>query len=140
MTNLLWTLVFIQVAMGGSDTLFHHELTQRLAWRPAQAVELKLHGVRNLAYAVMFTALGWSRPQGAAALALVALMVGELVITLWDFVEEDRTRALPASERVLHTLLTLNYGVVLAALIPLLLTWAWFASRPREIPHDVAGA
>jgi uncharacterized protein (TIGR01777 family) len=124
MTDFLWTLVFVQVAMGGSDTLFHHELTQRLAWRPSQAVELKLHGVRNLAYGVMFAALGWSRPQGAAALALVALMVGELVITLWDFVEEDRTRALPASERVLHTLLTLNYGVVLAALIPLLLTWA----------------
>jgi len=124
MTDLLWTLVFIQVAMGGSDTLFHHELTQRLAWRPSQAVELKLHGVRNLAYAVIFTAFGWSRPLGGAALALIALMLGELVITLWDFVEEDRTRALPASERVLHTLLTLNYGVVLAALIPLLLKWA----------------
>lgn len=124
MTDLLWTLVFVQVAMGGADTLFHHELTQRLAWRPSQATELRLHGVRNLAYAVMFAALGWSKPLGGAALALIGLMVAELLITLWDFVEEDRTRALPASERVLHTLLTLNYGVVLAGLIPLLLDWA----------------
>jgi uncharacterized protein (TIGR01777 family) len=137
MTDFLWILLFIQVAMGGSDTLFHHELTQQLAWRPSQAVELKLHGVRNLAYAVMFIALGWSRPLGAAALGLIALMVGELVITLWDFVEEDRTRALPASERVLHTLLTLNYGVVLAALVPLLLKWA---AEPTGVEPAFYGA
>jgi uncharacterized protein (TIGR01777 family) len=124
MTDLIWTLVFIQVAMGGFDTLYHHELTERLAWRPSQAGELRLHGVRNLAYAAMFAALGWSRPQGWAAWALMGLMVGELIITLWDFVEEDRTRKLPASERVTHTLLTLNYGVVLAMLIPILAHWA----------------
>ena len=133
MTNLIWTLVFLQVAMGGFDTLYHHELTERLAWRPSQAGELRLHGVRNLAYAVMFAALGWSRPQGWAAGALMALMISELIITLWDFVEEDRTRKLPASERVTHTLLTLNYGVVLAMLIPMLGHWA-------EQPSAVAPA
>ncbi|PXA86795.1 TIGR01777 family protein, partial [Caulobacter sp. D4A] len=130
MTDLIWILVFVQVAMGGFDTLYHHELTQRLAWKPSQKSELVLHGVRNLAYGVMFAALGWSRPEGAWAIALLALMAGELVITLWDFVEEDRTRRLPASERVLHTLLTLNYGVVLAILTPLLLGWA---GRPTGV-------
>jgi uncharacterized protein (TIGR01777 family) len=124
MTDLIWTLVFAQVAMGGFDTLYHHELTERLAWRPSQAGELRLHGVRNLSYAVMVMALGWSRPQGALAVALIALMLAELVVTLWDFVEEDRTRKLPASERVTHTLLTLNYGVVLALVVPLLAGWA----------------
>ena len=123
MTELLWTLVFIQVAMGGFDTLYHHELTERLAWRPSQAGELNLHGVRNLAYAIMFAALGWSRPQGGFAWGLIALMVGEAIVTLWDFVEEDRTRKLPATERVTHTLLTLNYGVILAMLIPMLARW-----------------
>ena len=124
MTDMLWMIVFIQVAMGGFDTLYHHELTQHLAWRPSQQGELKLHGVRNLAYAVMFACLGWSEPHGIAAVALIFLMGSELVITLWDFVEEDRTRRLPASERVLHTLLTLNYGIVLAVLLPVLVRWA----------------
>ncbi len=45
-------------------------------------------------------------------------------ITLWDFVEEDRVRALPSSERVTHTLLTLNYGALLAMLAPVLIGWA----------------
>jgi len=124
MTDLLWSFVFLQMTMGGFDSLYHHELTERLAWRPSQRRELKLHGVRNLAYAVMFTAFGWSEPHGAAALALIALIVGELIITLWDFVEEDRTRKLPASERITHALLTLNYGVLLAMFLPLLNGWA----------------
>ena len=132
MTDLIWTLVFVQVAMGGFDTLDHHELTARLAWRPSQARELRLHGVRNLAYAAVFLVLGWSRPQGTLAIALIGLMLGELVLTLWDFVEEDRTRKLPASERVTHTLLTLNYGVVLALVTPRLAGWA--AAQTALVP------
>jgi uncharacterized protein (TIGR01777 family) len=124
MTDLVWSFVFLQMLMGGFDTFYHHEVTERLAWRPAQARELRLHGVRNVAYGVMFAALGWSELHGAAAVALMALMAGELAITLWDFVEEDRTRRLPASERVTHALLTLNYGVLLAMITPVLLEWA----------------
>lgn len=118
MTHFLWGAVFVQMMMGAFDTFYHHEGTERLAWRPAQAVELRLHGVRNLAYAVMFAMLGWSRPGGAWAAGLIALLAGELMITLWDFVEEDRTRKLPGTERVTHTLLTLNYGIILAQLVP----------------------
>ncbi len=124
MTPVLWIAFLAQIAMGGFDTLYHHELTERLAWRPSQRHELGLHGVRNLAYGIMFLALGWSTPHGLWATGLIALMTGELVITLWDFVEEDLTRKLPASERITHTLLTLNYGIVLAILVPVLASWA----------------
>lgn len=121
MSNTLWAAIFAQMVMGAFDTFYHHEGTERLAWRPTQATELRLHGIRNLAYAVMFAMLGWFEPQGVWAAGLVALMAGEFFVTLWDFVEEDRTRKLPASERIIHTLLTLNYGVILALLIPWLI-------------------
>ena len=124
MSDILWAILLVQMMMGAFDTFYHHEFTLRLAWRPQQGGELRLHGVRNLAYAAVFAGLGWSQPQGAVAIGLILLIVAELMITLWDFVEEDRTRALPASERVLHTLLTLNYGVLLALLLPLLGQWA----------------
>lgn len=131
MTGWLWTLVMIQMAMGAFDTLYHHEGTERLAWRASQRVELMLHGVRNLLYAVLFLALGWTEPRGTWAIALVCLLLVELFITLWDFVEEDRSRALPATERVTHTLLTLNYGIILALLVPLLAGWA---GDPTAVP------
>jgi len=134
MTGLLWILVAAQVAMGGFDTLFHHEGTERLAWRPGQRRELQLHGVRNLLYALMFAVLGWAEPGGALALAFLGLLGAEVVITLWDFVEEDRSRRLPASERVTHALLGLNYGAILALIAPVLLDWA---ARPTGIgPAD----
>src|SRR5690606_24062050 len=43
--------------------------------------------------------------------------------TLCDFVLEDQTRRLPASERVTHTVLALNYGAVIALLLPQI--WQW---------------
>jgi len=132
MTTLLWVALAAQTLMGAFDTIWHHEGVERLAWRPSQARELRLHGVRNMIYALLFGLIGWSEPHGVAAWMLIALLFVERFITLWDFVEEDRTRHLPASERVTHTLLTLNYGVILAMLVPLLLGWA--ALRGAVIP------
>lgn len=128
--SLFVALLLVQIAMGGFDTVYHHELTQRLAWRPGQATELRLHGARNLIYALIFLALGWTEPRGAVAVALIAVLAIETGITLWDFVEEDRVRALPASERVTHTLLTLNYGILLAMLMPVL-------ARGAVLPTDI---
>ena len=139
MTETLWIAILVQIAMGGFDTLYHHEGTERLAWRPEQIVELRLHGGRNLAYALMFMALGWTIPQGLWAWALIVLMAGELLITLWDFVEEDRTRHLPATERVTHTLLTLNYGVILALLVPQLMEWAVAPTMITRADHGWLG-
>lgn len=120
---VLWTLIALQIAMGGFDVIFHHELTERLAWKDNAAQELRLHAWRNLFYGVLFTAFAWVQPHGWIAVALIAILAVEIVITLWDFVEEDRTRKLPGSERVLHTLLAINYGAILALVLPLLVAW-----------------
>lgn len=112
------TLVTLQIVFGATDTLLHHEGTERLAWRPSQARELRLHGVRNLFYAAIFLLIGWFEPKGFFAGALIVALGLEIIITLMDFIEEDRSRKLPASERVLHTLLALNYGAILVLILP----------------------
>ncbi len=124
MSTVLWTLITIQIAMGGFDTFYHHEMTERLAWRASQRYELVLHGIRNLFYAVLFALFGWTQMHGIWAMIVIGLLLAEAVITLMDFVEEDRSRALPATERVTHTLLALNYGAILALLVPVLLAWS----------------
>jgi uncharacterized protein (TIGR01777 family) len=123
-SELLWWLIAVQIAMGAFDTLYHHELTERLAWRPSQRRELQLHAVRNALYAALFLMLGWLQVHGLWALLAMAVLVVEVVITLWDFVEEDLSRKLPASERINHTLLAVNYGAILVLLAPVLLEWA----------------
>jgi uncharacterized protein len=123
-STLLWILISIQIAMGAFDTLYHHEMTERLAWRPSQRQELRLHGVRNTLYTLLFLTLGWLEVLGIWAIAVIVVLVAEVVITLMDFVEEDLSRKLPASERVNHTLLALNYGAILVLLMPVLIQWA----------------
>ncbi len=127
---LLWTFLLLQIFMGGLDTVYHHEFTERLAWRPAQRHELQLHGIRNLVYGLFFLAVGILELYGIFALLVLVFLAAEMIVTLTDFVEEDQTRKLPWTERILHTLLTLNYGVLLAFLVPVLLAWA---GRPTGI-------
>src|SRR5207245_10588111 len=124
MTPLLWTLIAIQIVMGVFDTFYHHELTERLAWRPSQRYELQLHGLRNVLYALLFLVLGWLEVHGILAMLIIAVLAAEIVITLMDFVEEDMSRKLPASERINHTLLAINYGAILVLLLPVLIDWA----------------
>ncbi|WP_300529802.1 TIGR01777 family oxidoreductase [Maricaulis sp.] len=131
MTTTLWILIYIQVAMGAFDMIFHHEFTERLSWRPSQRHELALHGIRNLIYGVIFATLALLQLHGPLAWTLVALLAIEVLVTLKDFVEEDQTRKLPASERVLHTLLALNYGAILALLLPVLVSWT--ATEPAGL-------
>jgi uncharacterized protein len=124
MTPLLWTLIAIQIVMGVFDTFYHHEFTERLAWRPSQRDELKLHALRNWLYALLFVVLGSFEVHGLLAMLVIAVLALEVIITLMDFIEEDLSRKLPPSERVNHTLLAINYGAILVLLLPVLIGWA----------------
>ena len=132
MYTILWIFITVQIIMGGTDTLFHHELTEKLAWRQQQTHELFLHAIRNIFYAVIFFSLATVQPGGIWAYAIITVLCLEFLITLRDFVEEDLTRKLPITERVLHTILTANYGVVLALLIPVM--WRWGADPTGFTP------
>jgi uncharacterized protein (TIGR01777 family) len=145
---LLWTLIGIQLTLGLFDIVYHHEMMERLAWRASQRRELKLHGARNLAYAALFLALGLFQPKGLWAMLAIAVLAAEVVITLTDFVEEDLSRKLPASERVTHALLAINYGAILTLLVPVLVGWAsqqtaivpvWYGIGSALAPLAAAG-
>ncbi len=121
--EILLVIFAIQGFLGAFDTLYHHELTERLPWRASAAKELKLHGIRNFFYSIIFLSLAWCAWNGFFAWVFAFILIAEVVITLMDFVEEDRSRQLPASERITHTILALNYGAILALLVPIL--WQW---------------
>lgn len=121
--NLLFTLLSVQAVMGAFDNFWHHELQAKLPQRPSARRELALHTAREAIYGVVFIGLAWWQWQGLFAALLAALLGAEVVITLADFLEEDRSRSLPGFERVLHTVLTISYGLFLAVLAPVL--WQW---------------
>lgn len=131
MVTILWFLA-IQGILGAFDMFYHHEFKEKLPWRPTAATEMLLHAVRGFFYAIVFFSMGWVAWHGMYAWIFAAIILAEVLITLWDFVEEDRTRKLPPTERVTHAVLTLNYGAIIALFVPVLMDWsaaptAWVA-------------
>jgi uncharacterized protein len=128
-------LITIQALLGGIDNLWHHEISERLWARRAAAGELSLHALREFLYGFIFLGLAWFRWQGYWAFLIAGVLVLEIVVTVADFVVEDKTRRLPPFERILHTVLALNYGVLLAVLVPVLIAWSDLPSGVQHTSH-----
>ncbi len=135
--ELVLCLLVIQGVMGAFDNFWRHEITEALPSKPSARDELALHATREFLYGIIFLALGWSEWHGALAWILAAMLVTEVVVTMWDFIVEDLTRKLPPLERVLHTLLAMNYGAVLIVLIPILWGWSKLPTAMVAADHGV---
>src|SRR5207237_8676931 len=98
--------------LGGFGPRYHHELRAALPQQASAAPELRIHAVRSVLYGVLFGGLAWFAWGGWWLAVLAAIVLAEVALTLEDFLIEDHTRRLPASERVLHTVLALNGGGV----------------------------
>jgi uncharacterized protein (TIGR01777 family) len=125
MIEIALTLLVAQSVLGAFDTIYHHEIKVGLARSANAAPELRVHAIRSVLYALVFLGLAWRVFSGWWVVALVAVVLTEVVLTLWDFAIEDETRLLPRSERILHTLLAINGGA--AFLLVALELPAWFA-------------
>ena len=124
MDGLLATLLLLQAAIGGADTLFNHEIVARLPRRPEARREVALHAVRESIYATLFIGLALLEWRGAAAWIIAALLAAECAVTGTDELVENRIRKLPDNERVMHVFLTLNLGAIIAVLVPRILDWS----------------
>lgn len=127
MNVVLWLLA-VQGIIGAFDTLYYHEWRARLPARGRKAApELFLHAARDAFYFVLFVSLPWVSWHGAWTRVLVAVIVAEIVLTLWDFVVEIAVRKdlgdVYAGERVTHAVMGILYGAMIACLIPELIGW-----------------
>lgn len=135
--NLLFALLTVQASLGALDNFWHHEFTERLPAKRAAAGELTLHAARELIYAYVFIQLAWFEPHGIWAAVLAAALTVEIVITVADFILEDRTRRLAPTERVLHTIMAIIFGMILISFAPAIRQW-W--SQPTGIVPVSHGA
>lgn len=127
MTTALRFLLLVGI-LGAADTFYYHEWKLRLPEIQSARRELRLHAARDFAYAILFGSLGWITWRGLWAWPFTAILVFEIVVTLTDFIEEDRTRRLPPGERVMHAVIGIAYGVFLSLLYPNAARWAGMAN------------
>lgn len=117
-------LLIAQAILGALDTIYHHELTVALPYRHSARLELSIHAMRSCFYGILFLGMAHLAFQGTWAIVIALLFALEICLTLWDFVVEDRTRKLPAIERIMHTVLAVNGGAFFALYGVQLAQWA----------------
>lgn len=116
-------IAIIQALLGGFDTLYYHEYKQQLPRSQKAKRELRLHATRDFAYALIFITYGWFELKGFFGVLFCAIICTEVIITIWDFIEEDNTRKLPAGERAMHTIMAIVYGIMMSQLFPIVVDW-----------------
>jgi hypothetical protein len=124
-------LLALQGILGALDTLYYHEWRARLPLLgPIAGVELKLHAARDFLYMIIFSTLPWLAWRGFWTSALASLLLAEIFITFKDFIVEDEVRkplgGVYHGERVMHGVMGIVYGAMLAFLIPVMVSW-WSA-------------
>jgi hypothetical protein len=125
----LWLLAALGI-IGAFDTLYYHEWRARLPSLGRRAgAELQLHAARDFFYAVIFGTLPWVGWHGAWALGFAAVLVVEIILTMWDFLVEITVRKplgdVYGGERVTHNFMGIVYGAITAFLVPVL--WRWWS-------------
>jgi hypothetical protein len=117
------SVLLVLGVLGALDTLYYHEWRLRLPGTPSAAPELRLHASRDFAYTIVFGSLAWTTWNGFFVWPLALVLLFEVWVTLTDFLEEDRTRRLPAGERVMHAVMGIVYGIFLTLLYPHAAGW-----------------
>ena len=135
MLETAFILLILQGCMGAFDTLYHHEFKLNLPWQSTAKTELLIHAIRNFFYIIVFFSLAWTEWHGAYVWLFLLILIAEVFLTLWDFVEEDKSRILPGTERITHTMLALNYGLILAFLAPSFWSWGHSPSGVVFVSH-----
>ena len=122
--HIVFYLLIFQGVLGGFDVIWNHEFQEKLPSKPSARLEQLIHGIRELFYALIFLGLAWFLWQGIWAWLLLSILIIEFLLTAWDFVIEDRTRKLSATERITHLILSMNGGAYVGFLIPQLMDWS----------------
>lgn len=138
MRNALWLLTALGV-VGAFDTLWFHEWRGRLVARPEMRPELRLHVARDALYVVIFGSLPFVAWHGLWTAVFTAILIAEIVITMLDFITEDKVRrgvgGVFPGERITHAVMGIIYGAMLGYLVPVL--WVW-SQQPSRLVLDVA--
>lgn len=122
-------IMVVQGCLGAFDTIYYHEYVCQLPVHgPKVKGELRLHALRDFVYGLLFLSLPMVKWNGLLTVLLCLLILLEICITIWDFnieaVERLSIGGIANTERGLHLIMAVIYGIFLAHLAPHL--WSWF--------------
>lgn len=114
-------LLFVLGLLGATDIWLFHHRAHHLHDHPPARAELVTHFLRGPTYALLFAAVPNLEFAGLAAWALLFVLAFDLAISIADFWLEPASRAgrggLPRGEYLLHVLMAMLFGALVAVVI-----------------------
>jgi hypothetical protein len=110
--------------LGGADIAIFHSVAHGIRSHPDSTMELATHSMRGPIYAALFLLLPNFALLGTFAWILPALFLLDVAVSVWDFWLEQESRrflgGLPAGEYVLHMLMAMVFGSMVATSLPVI--------------------
>lgn len=114
-------LLFLLGVLGGTDILLYHSISHGIRQHADSRAELFTHFLRGPTYAALFLLVPNFAFRGWWFAALVGLLLFDVGISIADFWVESGSRrrlgGLPRGEYVLHILLAMLFGALVAAVL-----------------------
>ena len=114
-------ILFALGCLGAADIALFHSLAHGIRSHPDSAAELVTHSLRGPTYAALFLFIPNFEMHGLFAWGLLALFVFDVGISIWDFSLEQASRrflgGLPSGEYVLHMLMAMAFGALVATFL-----------------------
>ena len=134
-------ILFALGILGALDIALYHSVSHGIRSHPDSRHELIIHSLRGPTYAILFLAVPNLQLQGAFFWALVALYVIDVAISIADFAIERKSReqlgGLPSGEYVLHSLIAMLFGALVAATFFEACAWSHEPTAIRYQPAAV---
>ena len=107
--------------LGAVDIVCYHAVAHGIRSHQESAKELLCHSLRGPTYALLFVLIPIFRMEGLFAWGLLGLLAFDVSISVWDFwLEQDSRRflgGLPSGEYVLHMMMAMVFGAMVATLV-----------------------
>lgn len=104
--------------LGALDIALFHTRAHQLRSQPSARVELISHSLRGPTYTALFVLVPNFAAHGTWFAVMLAILVFDIGVSLWDFAIERRSRApmggLPSGEYVLHSIIAMLFGAFVA--------------------------
>ena len=128
-------ILFLLGCLGATDIALFHSVAHGIRSHADSVGELVTHSLRGPTYAALFLFIPNFLMHGLFAWGLMALFVFDVGISIWDFSVEQGSRrflgGLPSGEYVLHMLMAIIFGALVATFI--YGANSWFTAPTRLI-------
>lgn len=134
-------ILFVLGVLGAVDILLYHSISHGIRSHHDSRLELVLHSLRGPTYAALFLLVPNFVMQGGYFWLLIGILAFDLCISLADFLVEGGSRAflggLPPGEYVLHVVLAMLFGALVASIFYEAGGWATASARLAYEPAAV---